>query len=959
MLLAYFGLGFAGATLVGTSSPCQMIAGLTLGGDFDYALGSNSISGIAAIRSAALAGTGNLGHGQTHGILPPYTDNETSGRNAILIFTFVTLTSGLLYGEGTTSQHSALIPCVIIAVLSAVCACLYLSTNQIAYKRVRWSCRMCFCDNKEPVSATPLSERCWDLFLTILSFLPKEPKDRLTAADCPPPTPPQYEAVPLLEQEESFSESIPMPFITMCQGDTPKATRAFSATLRWRRENGVDTIMTTPQPDFQQIISLYPHAIHGISLDGCVVVYEVLGKAKPKELSAAGITPTRLVWHFILRNEYILRRLAAQLMPPPNPSSSNPPVDLPPPLFSSTPQKMMTVLDVEGISVADITVDVMSFVRQSGELMDLHYPGVVQRLVICNAPSWFYSTWTFLARVLPDSVRKKIIIIHDSAGLDKFIHPSQRPIQYRGTGIELGHGVDHKGLLDVVSAWGEEVSAVTQVAIKAGVGTAAPVKAVTIPDYSDSEEEQEFTYPPPPEPASPEPIPPPEPSTLFSWVRSRFSKPPSAAHLGAKNKFYYNETTGKWTLEASNDDWDEENQEEGRDVYSTPVKGRAGSDEVDYNQTPFRSRTKDGDRGHFGTSHSHSKMTPAQLEEHGLVLAIQAAHLAATFGRFGDRARGNDHPLSSLPLARSMDYEEGQTWLRTEPPIHPTSKRIVTLVSCMYLLSCFMQTGLMAMLPVWLVVPAVHGGEGFSVKDLSLVLSAAGLAALHAHIFIKSRISRVAQASPVRAMRTGAGSLVLACFVMPAMRGLIWLPSESLLAVPLPAVLIVWAGKIFAIDSCPYILTNFSPIVWSATLTRQAAGCLLSVASPSHTLSQSLSALGDTLGPLFSALLLGWTLGYTLPYPMDAAFLFSSTACIAWLIYMGSLVLHLQFKGDFGTMPDEASIGDSARRKVAEGGLGYVVGILVEDMSLLLGPLRGSVYGTRLFNLKSSGVKDV
>jgi hypothetical protein len=55
MLLAYFGAGFAGANLVGACSPnYRLNAGLSLGGDFDSALGSNSVSGVAAMRSAGL-----------------------------------------------------------------------------------------------------------------------------------------------------------------------------------------------------------------------------------------------------------------------------------------------------------------------------------------------------------------------------------------------------------------------------------------------------------------------------------------------------------------------------------------------------------------------------------------------------------------------------------------------------------------------------------------------------------------------------------------------------------------------------------------------------------------------------------------------------------------------------------------------------------------------------------------
>ena len=40
--------------------------------------------------------------------------------------------------------------------------------------------------------------------------------------------------------------------------------------------------------------------------------------------------------------------------------------------------KMMTVLDVKGVSVSDITTDVISFIKQSTEIMDNYYPGTAR-----------------------------------------------------------------------------------------------------------------------------------------------------------------------------------------------------------------------------------------------------------------------------------------------------------------------------------------------------------------------------------------------------------------------------------------------------------------------------------------------------------------------------------------------------------------------------------------------------
>jgi hypothetical protein len=43
----------------------------------------------------------------------------------------------------------------------------------------------------------------------------------------------------------------------------------------------------------------------------------------------------------------------------------------------------MTVLDVKGVSVSDITTDVISFIKQSSYIMDNYYPGSYVYKFIC------------------------------------------------------------------------------------------------------------------------------------------------------------------------------------------------------------------------------------------------------------------------------------------------------------------------------------------------------------------------------------------------------------------------------------------------------------------------------------------------------------------------------------------------------------------------------------------------
>lgn len=78
-----------------------------------------------------------------------------------------------------------------------------------------------------------------------------------------------------------------------------------------------------------------------------------------------GISSDSLTLHFMLRNEFLFQ---TYLTPSNSNNNSNNNA-------SQRQGQMMTVIDVKGVSVRDITTDVISFIKQSTEIMDSYYPG--------------------------------------------------------------------------------------------------------------------------------------------------------------------------------------------------------------------------------------------------------------------------------------------------------------------------------------------------------------------------------------------------------------------------------------------------------------------------------------------------------------------------------------------------------------------------------------------------------
>lgn len=454
--------------------------------------------------------------------------------------------------------------------------------------------------------------------------------------------------------------------------------------MRWRRNNEVDSVLDTYQDHFEKIIELYPHLIHGFAKDGSVVVYERLGSAKPASLFSEGITPDHMTRHFLARNELIFKRFV-------------PDVEIPGTNKKSFGQ-LMTVLDVKGIRVADISTDVIKFIKQSSEITDSHYPGRVARLVICNAPIWFYSVWSMVANVLPADVVKKISIISGTKKLTEFIDPSQLSEEYGGTGVPFGSTPENKAFLELPLSW-----------IKPEFDRKVNIIEPSVASINNKKDSIES--------------PVKSKKDTNGWMGSLFGgNNTQVAYLGEKNGYRFDSLSSTWIFNVD-------------DEISTPI-----------------STTKE--------------MSTNELEEHGLVLAIQAAHIAyinskdisrnsANLYHSDDKIENNDQEQS---FGISINDDFGKESVENinnniKQEVKMMSPQVFLLVISMYTFSCLVQTGILTLLPVWLASDISQGGLGYRVSDIGLILSGTGIFLLIATIFLHVRLLFILRSSPVKSLR--------------------------------------------------------------------------------------------------------------------------------------------------------------------------------------------------------------
>lgn len=728
-------------------------------------------------------------------------DSSLQTQRTLVVFIFSTLLAGFLYD----SRPHIDFPCYNLSILLTV-ACLGMTAYRII-RRSRSKKQHNHHHHKHPIRK-PTTKHAGASGLDISSF---EDKGEIKAMDVP--------------------GDVALNFLSACRGDLAKAKQTYGKMLAWRKLYHLDNIFDIPQPTFHDIIKYYPHAIHGYSLDGCVVVYEILGKGKPNELKATGVSIDDLVWHFNLRNELIFNHLAsvekvAEI------SRKSPPGAITPTPFPYHAEsgalkdhvpRMMTVIDVDGISISSVTTEVISFIKKSGEVIDNYYPEQVARLVICRAPRWFSTIWTIIARVLPETVQKKVDILYDAKGLDKYIHPSQRSREYGGTDVDLGQSEGHLAFLKLAEAWKlDELSGNEDAGNDKKVKDGKLTRQVSGSSKGGSEGVNDGIAAGSNGPSTPFA----RGRGMLNWLSSRFRKPQSA-FLGEKNTYRFNEGTGKWEMEL-----DLEGGRSTTGFRESVDESDSSTDEEDEDIASSIPRTPSFDvRDGRRVGRRKKKMTKEQLEEHGLVLAIHAAHYASKYAKLSGTEGGlsphgfnanqfasnanltnigsmpssanlnSDYgnmrgvSMSSMMLsnldnneANSMENKDYNTNTNSNSagnnPALGTSKSssyIFLLVSSIFILITNCHIMLLTLLPVWLTAPLKSGGLGYGVRDLGLLGSFSGLMVLHAQILLGSKFEHVLKASPVRALRIGCGIATVVLFLLPMYVRHYTIPLEDIL----------------------------------------------------------------------------------------------------------------------------------------------------------------------------------
>lgn len=222
-------------------------------------------------------------------------------------------------------------------------------------------------------------------------------------------------------------QELPLRFLRAGKNDPIEGQRRYEQTLAWRQEHDMDHIIKRPHPKFDFIKQHYPQYFHLRGRKNELVWYEKPPAVNLKALLEGGVGVTPLLDHYAMVTEFGWQVLETD--------------DL---------ARAITVLDMEGIRIADFVGEVVDFTRKCSANTGDHYPERAGYVFVINVPLWFNVIWKVVKSFVDEVTLKKIKIVRGSKAIKKAL-AERIPLEnippiYGGTSMPLGQSPEEEQL---------------------------------------------------------------------------------------------------------------------------------------------------------------------------------------------------------------------------------------------------------------------------------------------------------------------------------------------------------------------------------------------------------------------------------------------------------------------------------------------------------------------------------
>jgi hypothetical protein len=256
----------------------------------------------------------------------------------------------------------------------------------------------------------------------------------------PPPPPPHHHHQHHQQQQQCYGclpsppppKELPLRFLRAGKNDPIEGRRRYEATLQWRRDNNIDTILLESHPNFMLVKKHYPHYYHLKGRNGEPVFFERPPKTNLQALKSGGIDLQSLVRHYTMVTEFQWQFIERN--------------DL---------ARSITVLDLDGMRMRDFVGECVEYVKMCSNFTGQHYPERAGHVIVINVPRWFSMIWNVVKPMVDDVTLQKISIVrgkHEVLEALKAKIPIENiPPEYGGKSMPLGQSPEERDMNDLMA----------------------------------------------------------------------------------------------------------------------------------------------------------------------------------------------------------------------------------------------------------------------------------------------------------------------------------------------------------------------------------------------------------------------------------------------------------------------------------------------------------------------------
>jgi len=211
---------------------------------------------------------------------------------------------------------------------------------------------------------------------------------------------------PLFANHDSFegdsSAAVPFRYYEAHQKSDETARKAVLASLKWRRDHEIDTILGRGHPNFDVAKRILPHYFVGRSaVSNHVVFVQRPGLADMALAKHNHVEPQDMLDQYAYVFEYCWNILHAN-----DQTTKEGDADL-----------MIGIMDLQGLNLSVLRkTDLIDFGKRFVGMIDAHYPTRAHKTIIVNAPGWFSMLYKIISPIMRETTKEKIVLFSAGQG---------------------------------------------------------------------------------------------------------------------------------------------------------------------------------------------------------------------------------------------------------------------------------------------------------------------------------------------------------------------------------------------------------------------------------------------------------------------------------------------------------------------------------------------------------------